>query len=437
MRISYLPRLVPLSLWLVSLLLLIASPSQSQPLLLDRIAAIVEDDIIMETELVSRLQEFKLQIQQRGARVPDDIVLVPQVLNYVILESLQVQMARRNGIQAEEADIRSAMEATAAQNQLSLDDFLTQLQEQGLDPSDLRDRIESQILVSRVQSARLGPRIRITEQEIESFLDSDEGQSLFADEFLVHHILLRSTESLSATKKKATELVQRIRDGEDFEALATQFSTSRTALNGGNLDWRKLAELPRKFGSAVRRMQRGDISDPIEDGDSVHILRLTDRRGDTANYARQYKIRHILLRPNAVRDLPASREELLEIRERIANGEDFVELAKEFSEDPNTALLGGDLGWVSADQLPPEFTAAVEGLQPGSLSEVFQSEAGWHLIELSESRIADIAPQRMQVQAQNVLYRRKFEEELDVFLGSLREESFVDLKGEWAQFEAP
>ena len=411
-------------------------PARGQQLeMLDRIAIIADDDIILESEIWQELRALKGRLRERGTTLPPEPELLRQVLQYLVIQSLQLQMAKEAGIFVDEQKVQQALQITAANAGQTVDQFLRGVERQGGSPSQVRDELTRQLRINEIQTARVRPRVRLTEREVDTFLNSEEGQSLFADEFLVQHILLPTRDGAGEARRLARELIKRAEGGEDFSDLAVRYSAARTALEGGELGWRKLGELPRRFSPLVRRMQRGDVSEPIEDERAIHIIRLADRRGDTTEYVRQYKVRHILLKPNAIRDSGASKLEIEELREQIEEGETFENMARLHSEDPNSALLGGELEPLPLADFPPRFAEVVEGLELNTLSQPFETEAGWHIAEVLESRLEDTTESKMRQRAQQVLFQRKYEEELDLFLDNLMDNSYLEYKEPWAEYD--
>ena len=421
----------PSPLWSALALALLAVsapllPAQTE--LLDRILAIVDNSIIMESELEDRLTIARARLRQANTPLPPENILQSQVLDQLIVESLMKQRADRAGLQVTSDEASSALQQLAARNGLTIDGFRAQVEGEGTSFEEFLRQFRSDLLIQKAQRAQVGPRVRITDEEIDRFLASSVGEELLAREYLVHHIMLPVEGNNTVVQAKASELLQELRDGANFESLAATWSQARTALEGGSLGWRKPSQLPEALANAVRDLKVGDVTGPVNDGFALHLVRLTDRRGDTVRYAEESRLRHILLKSSALRTLQQASEEILSLRRRLELGEDFASLARVYSEDPNSALSGGDLGWVQAEQLPEAFREAVESAEVGNITDPFQTEAGWHLAQVLEKRTADLTEMTGRNRAYRLLYERKFEEELARYMHEIRNQAYIEEK---------
>lgn len=411
----------------------VCAPSVAQLQLLDKVAAVVNDDVIMASELQEQVATIYQRISASGTQPPPQEVLIPQVLEKLIQDRLQLTMGLRAGVKISDAELNQAMTRLAQQQQLSLDEFLAAAAREGLHPSALKAQMKDEMIIARVQQGQVQRRFTITEQEVDNFLKSEEGKFLSSPDVNVGHILLpvssaADKETVQQVLAKADNLAEQARNGADFRQLAIANSTGQNALQGGDIGWRKSAQLPGIFATALAAMEPGGISAPIRSDAGFHLLKLYDRRGNTEELVQQSLVRHILVKPNEIRSEDDARAMLLDMRTRILNGEDFAGLARQFSEDSGSALNGGSVGWSVPGQFVPQFEQAIEEAEINAVSEPFRTQFGWHLLQVTERRHQDFSEEIMRNQAQNVLRQRKFEEELPIWLQEIRDEAFIDIK---------
>ena len=419
------------SLICAGLLSLLTVTSHSAPVPIDHVVAVVDEDIIMHSELQQRVNDVKRQ--NRGASLPAAKVLRQQVLERMILESIQLQMADRGGVRISDAELNDAIRRIAAQNNMSLTQFRQAMEAEGVSFTLARDQIRDEMRVSRVQRFQVGERIQITDQDVDYFLASELGKMASAAEYQLAHILIAvpsqaSPADLQQARQKAQQLVDQLRNGADFRQLAIAQSNGRNALKGGDLGWRKEAQLPGIFADVIPAMQINDISDPIKSASGFHIVKLSDKRGGNTELVTQAKVRHILIQTNELRDAARSKELIDQLYQRLQAGEDFAELAREFSDDPGSAASGGDLGWVSPGDMVPAFDKTMAAAQPGQLSKPFESRFGWHILQVQERKQTDVGAEKQRNQVRQMLYSRRFEEELPIWLRKIRAEAYVDIK---------
>jgi peptidyl-prolyl cis-trans isomerase SurA len=414
--------------------MLLAVPvSHGQIVLLDSIAAVVDDDVVMTSELNERVESIYQRIAQSGTEAPPKELLVPQVLERLIIERIQLAMGKRAGVKISEAELNQAM-ATIAQNQgLSLEQFIENARNEGFSIRDLSQQLMSEMIISRVQEAQVNRRIFISEQEINNFLGSDEGRSWSSPDVNLGHILLplssgASQEEVEETESKARMIAGKLEAGEDFRSMAISYSADQTALQGGDLGWRKLAQLPDIFITALNDLEAGQVTRPIRSDAGIHLLKLYEKRGSSQQIIQQSKVRHILLKPNEIRDDNATFNEINKIAEQLRNGSDFAELAKEHSEDIGSALSGGDVGWSLPGKFVPEFENVLNTIPVNEISAPFRSPFGWHILQVTERRDQDFSDEIKRNQAENILRQRKFEEELQIWIQEIRDEAFVEIK---------
>jgi peptidyl-prolyl cis-trans isomerase SurA len=324
------------------------------------------------------------------------------------------------------------MERVAAQNRMSLEEFRQALEAQGESFTAMREQVRREMLIQQVQRGNVNQRIQLSEQEVENFLESSEGQKLVQPEYRVLHALLpldseASEAEVQAAREHVQSLLRRIRAGEDFGEVVSA-SGGEYTFTGGDLGWRKLEDMPSLFADVAPELDKGETSDPIRSPSGWHLVHMADRQGGGEQIVSQTRVRHILIRPSEILTPEEAREKVAELKSRIEAGEDFAELAREHSEDIGSATEGGDLGWTMPGQMVPEFEAAMNDTPVGELSEPVRSQFGWHLLEVLERREQDMSQQAMKNRAMEVLHQRKYEEELDAWLRKLRDEAFVDIK---------
>ena len=422
---------------LVPLILLMTLSWQCYPalVLLDRVAVIVDEDVIMQSEIDERLLTIKSQINaQPGAKAPPAQVLEEQIIERLILESLQLQTAERAGIRISDDELNNALSSIAAQNQMDLPQFRMALAKDGVSWAQMREQVRREFAISRVQQGIMRRRIQITEQEVQNFLATELGESVTADEYRLGHILLDlpsspTPENIRVARDKAEILADRLKGGEDFGSLAIEFSKGQNALDGGDMGWRKPAQLPSIFSDLVEEMQAGEIKGPIKSGRGFHLIKLMQKRGARAEgMVAQTEVRHILIKPNEIRTSRESFELALSLREEILGGRDFAEVAKLYSDDPGSALSGGNLGWTRTGVFVPKFEATMQSAKLNEISGVFETEHGFHFLEVTGRRMEDFSDRFRMGQAENYLRNQKFDEELDNWLREIRDEAFVEIK---------
>ena len=400
---------------------LISIPSISKIETLDRIAVIVDDGILMESQIDIALEEIVKRYDAQNIPKPAISVLREQTIEKLVVEELQLQMAERAGVRISDAELNSTVARIASNNGMSLEDFILYLDGEGESYQRLRDNIKKEMTVQRVQRGRVGSSINIIDKEFEAFLATDESLKQLEPELLVRQILVK-------TSNEANKVLEKINNSFDFETLARELSISSNALEGGLMNWRKKSDMPSLFAEGLEGVDVGQVSPPLKSGAGYHILKVEEKRGDFVKYEDQWLVRHILLMPSEIRSEEASELELIDIRNRVINGEDFSLLAKEFSEDPGSAQKGGELDWMGKGITAAEFEATFTKIEEGVVSEVFQTEFGFHFLELLGQRNKDMTNEAIENRAFNILYSRKYDEELENTLRSMRAEAFVEIK---------
>lgn len=400
---------------------------------LDKVVAIVDDDIIMDSELQRRLDLVKGQTAKAKVNLPDAAQLRSQVLERLIVESIQLQIAERAGMRLSDQELTQTIEKIAQQNKMSMAQFKKALETDGVDYNEAREQIRREKITAEVQRYRVGSQIQISDQDIDAFLRSSQGQSATAEEYHLSHIMVQvpsqpSRDDLKKAEARAADMVKQLKNGADFKQMAIALSEGRNALNGGDLGWRKTAELPSIFADVVPGMKNGEVLGPIKSSSGFHIIKLEEKRGGTQVLVDQTSVRHILIKPNELRNDKACQAQIKEIYDRIKAGEDFAELAKKYSDDPGSALAGGDLGWVNPGDMVQEFDRTMASTPEGQLSKPFATQFGWHILQVLDHRKEDLGQQIQRNQARQFLYSRRFEEELPIWLRQIRSEAYVEIK---------
>jgi len=366
-------------------------------------------------------------------QAPPNDVLISQVMERLILESLQVQEAERRGVQIDDETLTAAVASIAKQNGMNAEQFREVLAKDGIDYPEFREQIRNEMLISRLQRNLISRRIAISEKEINDLINSPYYQQLLSDEYRVGHILLSIDEeggesAREAARAAAVDIIEQLRAGADFAQLAISRSSGARALEGGDLGWRRAAQLPSLFSEEVLQLEPGEIGDPIETPGGIHIIKLLEVRGASGETERQAHVRHILVQPSEIRTEAETEALARDLYARLQGGADFAELAREHSQDPGSALAGGDLGWTGGDEFVPEFREALAATADGQLSPPFHSQYGWHVLQVLERREQDMSDEARRNMAGRVLQERRFEEELEKWQKELRDEAFVEIR---------
>ncbi|CCK75082.1 Chaperone surA precursor (Peptidyl-prolyl cis-trans isomerase surA) [Oleispira antarctica RB-8] len=404
--------------------------SNASPVDIDRIAAIVDESAIMQSELDARMDSVK---RQMGGQMPPDSLLRPQVLERLILENIQLQMAERGGVQVSDQQLTDTVKRIAKQNGMTIEQFSAALKKDGLSYREAIEQIRTEMIISRVQKFQVNNRVQISQQDIDYFLASKAGQMATEAEYRLSHILISipsqaSSEEIKKARTKANDIIEDINAGKDFQQQAIAKSNGRNALKGGDLGWRKQAQLPSLFADAVIDLEPGEVSKPIKSASGFHIIQIADKRGGSTMLVLQTKVRHILVMPNEIRSDKDSKARIKQVYKKLDNGGDFAELAKEYSDDPGSAVSGGDLGWVNPGDMVPAFDRVMSEIEPGVLSQPFKSKFGWHILQVEERKETDLGEQVQRNQIHQMLQSRQFEEELPIWLRKIRSEAYVDIK---------
>ena len=400
----------------------------------DAIAAIVDDDVVLVSELLSRYELFVAQAKQTGAtEIPPRETVLNQLMERLIVESLQIQEAERRGIIIDDETLTEAVTTFAGQNGMDLDGFQQSLAEEGVSYRSFREDIRREMLLSRVQRDMVNRQIYITEQDVADLRGSPFFKEWVSDQYRVGHILLRIEDPLSnvavrAANDMAVDILGKLRIGEEFGKLAIAHSAGATALEGGDLGWRRAAELPSLFSETVIELEIGETPDPITNSLGIHIIQLLDKRGASMQKELRTQVRHILVQPSEIKSEQLARSEIDSVRERLLAGEDFAELAREVSDDAGTALAGGDLGWRDSGDFVGEFRGVMDAISENEISEVFRSQFGWHILEVLGRREEDMSQESLDDMALQILHTRRYDEKLEEWLKQIRDEAYVQIR---------
>ena len=401
--------------------------------LLDRIVAVVNDDVITQSELEAEMAQLQEMLAARGTQLPPEDVFKRQVLERMINTELQLQFARRAGISVSDDRINQAMADIAERNNITLSELPNVMASQGVSYADFREQVRKEMMAAEVRRRIVDDRIAVSPREVEEFIER-QAKSGDAGEYLVGHILIAvpgeaPPEDIEAARERAEDIRQKVVAGAAFDEMAATYSDGQQALEGGSLGWRKLPEMPTLFADVVAGMQKGEISEPIRSGSGWHLVHLTDVRGGQERVvATETHSRHILLKPNALRDEAATMQFAQELTQRLRAGEDFKALAREHSEDPVSAAQGGDLGWQPPGVFVPRFQEVLDGLQPNEISEPFSSQFGVHIAQVLERRETDFTDNVVQNRAYQTIKSRKSEEQFPLWLQKQRDEAHIDIR---------
>ncbi|URQ68032.1 peptidylprolyl isomerase [SAR86 cluster bacterium] len=412
---------------------LISTNTYTKIELIDRVVAIVDSGVIMESQLNSRVEEILIRLKNDNAELPPLDLLEEQVLDRLIIEEIQLQLADRAGIKISDSELNQTLSRVSSQNNLSLEEFRLKLEAEGTSYKSFRDTIRKELIIQRVQRGKVGAKIDISEQELENFINSEEGRTQLAEQYNVQHILLPVKSGLSegeieAIENEAVSLLERLESGESFEKLAASYSAGQKALEGGFLGWKTSAELPSLFAEVVTGLTVGEVAQPVRSGAGFHILKLTEKRGNTVKFLDQTLARHILVQPSEIRTENQAEKLINDIYKRLKEGEDFKQLARQFSEDPGSKMDGGELGWSNPGDYDPAFEMTLNATEIGQLSKPVKSSFGWHIIEVMDRRNEDVSQEEQKNRAYQIIFKRKFDQELQSTLIELRAEAYIDIK---------
>lgn len=414
---------------------MIASVCQAKVVTLDRIVAVVDNGVVLQSELDQQMRLVKSRLANAPAgQIPPEKALEKQVLNHLIIERLELQMANRAGILISDEELNHAMASIAKQNHLTLPQFRQEIAKEGMSYVEMRDQIRQQMKISQVQQGVMHNRIKITDQEVKDFLASDLGKSITADEYRLGHILLplpedANAEQITQVRNEADDLMKKLKAGADFKTLAIEKSKGQNALSGGDLGWRKAVQLPTMFSDIVPKMKVGDVRGPIKSASGFHIIKLVAKRGAQAQgQVKQTDVRQVLIEPSEIRTDQEALDLARNLRQQVVNGKDFADVARLYSNDPGSALSGGDLGWNPAGTFSPEFEKMMGKMKIDEISPVFKTAKGYHFLQVTGRRVQNMTQKFKKNQAENYLRNQKFDDELESWIREIRDDAYVDIR---------
>jgi peptidyl-prolyl cis-trans isomerase SurA len=408
--------------------------ASSSGVLLDRVAATVNEGVVLSSELDEELLSISERLRGQNLELPPQNVLRQQVLDRLVLKELQMQRANRAGIKVSDETLNNALRDVSEQNKIPLADLPAALASQGIDYGSYRESLRKELAMQILRQRDVISRINVSPREIDQFLERQKKMPSESNEYNISHILVAvpqaaTPEQLDEAAKKADEVYQKATAGEDFGRLAVSYSNAQTALEGGSLGWRKGPELPTFLGEVIAGMKAGDVTKPIRTPSGFHLVKLNEMRGNAQVIVNQVHARHILIKPNELQDDATVQQKLVSIRDRIINkGENFTAVASVVSEDPGSAAEGGDLGWAGPGTFVPEFEKQLAQLQPDEISEPFRTQFGWHIIQLLGRRQFDTTQDVIRQRAFAALRESKADEETELWLRHLRDEAYVEYK---------
>ncbi len=400
--------------------------------LLDQIVAVVEEDVILDSELSRESFAVSEKLKQNNVMMPPAFILRKQVLERMIIDKLQRQRAKRAGISVSDDKLQVAVSNIAAQNNLSMDEFRIELESQGMDFGKFQESIRHEIVVNQLRAREIGSRIKVTDREVSHYLETQGRVGQDQVRYRLGHILVSLPEAASSSAiqqalQKADNLVEQLRSGTDFKQLAISQSDGGNALKGGDLGWRNISQIPTLFVDVVTKMSRDQVSEPIRSPSGYHIVKMLDLEGIEKYMVTKTKVRHILIKTNELINDEDAQKRLISLKQRILDGDDFATLAKSHSDDKGSAIKGGNLDWVGPGALVPPFEGAMNKLALNEISEPVQTQFGWHLIQVLERQEQDNSVEHKKNQVREEIRKRKIEEETELWLIRIRNEAFVDV----------
>jgi peptidyl-prolyl cis-trans isomerase SurA len=422
-----------------ALLSIFACPTQAEPqqtdevTKMDRIVAVVDQAVITEKELTDRIRVVSSQLEKQGTQLPPQNVLEKQVLERLINDSLQLQLAAQTGLRVDDNQLDKTIERIAEQNKLGVPEFRKALEEEGITFRKFREDIRNEIILARLREREVENRINVSEAEVDNFLTTQSSRHDAQDEYEISHILIRapeegSPEELQKLRNKAEQALKQLQGGADFAQVSASFSDAPNALEGGSLGWKTSTQLPSLFIDALKNMQPGQLSPILRSPNGFHILKVTNRRGGSSPLViEQTHARHILIKLSEVVSESDGKQRMDRIKERLDNGADFAEIARQSSED-GSAPNGGDLGWVNPGDTVPQFEKAMNALKPGEISEPIRTPFGWHVIQVIERRKQDMTREAARLKARQEIRSRKSDEAYQDWVRELRDRAYVELR---------
>jgi len=414
----------------ISLLLALTTQTTSaQDVELDRIRAVVNEGVVLESELNSALEFFKSQAQSNAQSIPPDDVITERLLEQLINQEVRRQHARQLGVSVDPGSVNRAVEQIAQNNNMDTLRFRDTIQQQGIDYDSFRQNIENELLLQRLIERDVRNRIRVSQQEIDDFVDAAKNDATEQQRYRINHILIAVPPAaddarMEAASARATSILASLESGDDFAQVAAANSDGARALQGGDLGWRTLQELPEFLSKAIRDLEVGELAGPLRSDNGLHVVKLSDRQSDDLTTQEETLVRHIFI----AGEQPSIEQTLADARRQIINGIPFGDLAASLSQDPNSANKDGELPWFSRGQMPPAIEQMAEVLAIDAISQPFRTQFGWHLMQVLDKRVNKIDEQALRDQAANALSQRKIEQETERWSQRLRDESYVEIR---------
>lgn len=399
---------------------------------LGKIAAVVEDDVILEQELNREVSAISQKIQASNSQMPPEYILRKQVLEKMIIDKLQRQLAEKAGISVSEEMLKSSAMDIAQRNNMTMQQFRAELEHQGIPYKTFLDNMRNEIIINQLRSREIGGRIKVTDREVDHFLETQEKFGEEATQYHLGHILIAVKEAASASdiqkaQNKADELVKNLRAGQDFSQIAMSNSDDENALKGGDLGWRTINDIPTLFVDQVSKLHPGEVAEPIRSPSGFHIIKMIEVKGLDNHMITKTKVRHILIKTNELIDDEEAKKRLLALKARIADGDDFASLARAHSDDKGSALKGGSLDWVGPGDLVRPFEDAMGKLEINEISDPVQTQFGWHLIQVLDRENKDDSSEHKRNMVRDAIRKRKIEEETELWMRRLRDEAYVEI----------
>ncbi|MDO2948412.1 peptidylprolyl isomerase SurA [Aeromonas simiae] len=412
----------------------LSSSALAAPELIDRVLAVVNKDVVLASQQDALVRKVKISAQEQGQSLPDDATLRRQALDRLIQESLVLQLADRQGLRVSDTQLEQAIAGIAADNRMSMEQMRAQLDREGMSYAQYREEVRREILMSEVRRNQVRRRINISDQEVKQVVDVIKQQGQQQSEYHIGHIQIAlpdnpSAEQLDAAKSKALRLLNALKEGADFRKLAIAESNGPKALEGGDWGWMSPQEMPTLMAEAVQGAGKGDIIGPLRSGAGLHIIKVFDTKGQQQVNLTEVKARHILIKPSIILSEDKAKGMLDGFLNDLKTGKaTFAQLAEKYSEDPGSAVQGGELGWASPDMYAPEFRDMVNRLQPGQISQPFRTSFGWHIVQVEDRRSQDATDKAMEQRAYQLIYNRRFSEEVQSWMDELRDSAYIRIE---------
>lgn len=412
---------------------LLSFSSVAQEVMLDKVAVIVDQGVILESEIQALISEVKRNAEENNQDLPSDRALRTQAIERLIVKSLQMQMAERMGIRISDPQLEQTISNIAANQGATLEDLRRQLRLDGIAYEDYREDVREEMIIGEVRRANVRRRVYITEQEVNTLVKLIEQQGAEQAEYRLGHILIGfppepTDADVADARDRADKVLELLNSGSDFAKIALASSSGSEALEGGDMGWLNINSMPTLFAEAVQGKGKDELIGPIRSGAGFHILKISDTRGIETVTVEEVNSRHILIKPSIILSEDKAKEMLATFKQQLINGEaDFAELAKEHSEDPGSALRGGELGWTDPNNYVPAFRDALAQLEPGEYSDPVRSVHGWHLVQLIDRRFDDATDKRKEEKAHQLIFNRKFAEESETWLREMRDAAYIEV----------